>query len=155
MILEEFALRSAQDHQMLRFQKVLSQVVRLQEGYWYKAILERLAMKLGCTASWKDECLFRRPQEEDRRSRREGDAQDRGRPRLRGGRLLGQALLGDLSREEIPCSEEAPRLRTEARRRREEAFGGEPRGAPGGDPAPEARVLAAGMRGFGQRLDGF
>src|SRR5215208_101214 len=59
-------------------------------------LLERLATKLGCRASWKNERLFRRPKKEDRRGRREGDAQDRGRPHLRRGHLLGQALRGEL-----------------------------------------------------------
>ena len=35
---------------------------------------ERLATKLGCTASWKDECLLGRPAQEDRRGCGEGDA---------------------------------------------------------------------------------
>jgi uncharacterized membrane protein YqjE len=43
MISGEFALRSGQDYQMLWFQKVLSQDVRLQGGYWYKAILGAIA----------------------------------------------------------------------------------------------------------------
>ncbi len=49
----------------------------------------------------------------------------------------------------------APNRSSTRRREEAEAFGGEPRGAPGGDPAPEARVLAARMRSFGERLYGF
>src|SRR5215216_6789941 len=63
---------------------------------YLQRVLERLATKLGCRASWKNERLFRRPKKEDRRGRREGDAQDRGRPHLRRGHLLGQALRGEL-----------------------------------------------------------
>ncbi len=59
-------------------------------------VLEHLAAVLVCTASWEDERLLRRPQEEDSRGRREGDAQDRGRQDLRRGHLLGQALRGEL-----------------------------------------------------------
>ena len=42
-----------------------------------RTAVERLAIVLGCTALWADECLLRRPaQEEDRRGRsQEGDAQ--------------------------------------------------------------------------------
>jgi hypothetical protein len=50
---------------------------------------------------------------------REGDAKDRGRQDLRCGHLLRQALHGDLPRGEIAGPEEAPRLQTEAGRRRE------------------------------------
>jgi transposase len=56
-------------------------------------------MELGCAASWKDECLLRRPQKEDRPSRGEGDTQDRSRQDLRRGHLFGQALCGDPHRE--------------------------------------------------------
>src|SRR5215208_1972681 len=112
--------------------------------------LERLATKLGCRASWKNERLFPRPKKEDRRGcRGGGDAQDRGRPHLRRGHLLGQALRGDLPRGEIPRSEETPRLQTEAGRRRQEAAGSGPRRAPCGYAATEARVLAASLRGGG------
>jgi hypothetical protein len=44
------------------------------DGELQRRHLEHLAMELGCAASWKDECLLRRPQKEDRRSCREGDA---------------------------------------------------------------------------------
>src|SRR5215210_8943259 len=61
-----------------------------------RSTLERLATKLGSRASWKNARLFRRPKKEDRRGRREGDAQDRGRSHLRRGHLLRQALRGEL-----------------------------------------------------------
>src|SRR5919199_5401511 len=119
-------LRFANSHLRTYFPDLLSQSQlnrRIRD-------LERLATKLGCRAPWKNERLFRRPKKEDRRGHRKGDAQDRGRPYLRRGHLLGQALRGDLPQGEIPRSKETPRLEeTETGRRGEEAFGGQPRGA--------------------------
>jgi sarcosine oxidase subunit beta len=62
-------LRAAQDFgAQFKKHRVVSLVERGNR------ILERLATKLGCTASWKDECLLGRPAQEDRRGCGEGDA---------------------------------------------------------------------------------
>ncbi len=71
-------------------------------------LLEHLATVLGCVASWEDERVLRRPEEEDRRGRGKGDAQDRSRTDLRRGYLLSQALRRHGPRGEAPRSEETP-----------------------------------------------
>ena len=73
-----------------------------------KLPLEHLATVLGCVASWEDERVLRRPEEEDRRGRGKGDAQDRSRTGLRRGYLLSQALRRHGPRGEAPRSEETP-----------------------------------------------
>src|SRR5215212_2298913 len=83
-----------------------------------------------------------------------GDAQDRSRQDLRRGHLLCKALCGDPPKGEVPRPEEAPRLQTETGRKRQDVVGSRPKGAPGRHAAPEARVLAAGAWGGGQRLHG-
>jgi transposase len=88
------------------------------------------------------------------------EAVERGMPKIEAARTFGVGISSvkryiATYHQGRSGPEEAPRLQTEAGRRREEAFGGESRGAPGGNPAPEARVLAAGVRGGGQRLYGF
>lgn len=105
--------------------------------------LERLAAMLGRTATWQDERLLRRPEKEDSRGRREGDAQDRSRQDLRRERLLRQALRGHLPRGEVAGPEEASRLQTETRRTCEEAVREPPRGAPGRHAAGQARSTAS------------
>ena len=70
-------------------------------------------------------------------------------PRRRRGEMSRHGARG-----EIPRPEEAPRLQAQAGRRRQEAPGGRPRGAPGDDVAPKARVPAADLWGFGERLHG-
>src|SRR3712207_1867511 len=104
------------------------------------------------TTLFRSERLLRRPQEEDRRGRREGDAQDRGRQDLRRGHLLGQALRRRGQSRSVSRSEEAPRLQTQAGGDRQEALGGRSPRAPGGHAAPEARIPQAGGRRGGERL---
>jgi hypothetical protein len=53
--------------------------------------LERLALLLDCAASCEDESLPRRPEKQDRRSRRARHVHLRGRLYFRRGHLLGQA----------------------------------------------------------------
>src|SRR5215208_701212 len=74
-----------------------------------KLTLECLAAMLDCTASWKDERLLRRPKEEDSRSRREGDAQDRSRSYIRRWHLLGQTLRRHGRSGPVAGTAEAPR----------------------------------------------
>src|SRR5215211_6112529 len=117
------------------------------------ANLERLAMMLGYTASWGDERLLVGSQEEDRRSQSTRHAHRRGRPPLRRGPLDRQALPRRGPRREVSGSQKAPRLKAQAGRTGRKAFGDGSRRAAGGDPPPKTRVLGAGSRGKGERLD--
>ena len=116
--------------------------------FWHPVTLEHLAMVLGCTPSWEDERLLRRPQEEDRRGCGERDAQGRGRRDLRRWYLLGQALRRRSQGWPVSSPEEAPRLQTQAGRDSKEALGGRPRGAPGGHLPQRREFLrqVAGVR---------
>src|SRR5215218_1739932 len=54
--------------------------------------LQRVAMRMGCMASWADESLFQRPPSEDRGCHRKRNAQGSGRSHLRSRDLHRQAL---------------------------------------------------------------
>ena len=100
--------------------------------------------------------LLAGPEEEDLLSQRTGHAHLRGRPRLRRRGLDRQAMRRHGTRGEIAGPEEASRLQAQDRPgRKEEALGGGSRRAPCGNLTPEARVPAANLRGFGERLHGF
>ena len=100
--------------------------------------------------------LLAGPEEEDLLSQRTGHAHLRGRPRLRRRGLDRQAMRRHGTRGEIAGPEEASRLQAQDRPgRKEESLEGGSRRAPCGNLTPEARVPAANLRGFGERLHGF
>src|SRR5215217_3304211 len=59
---------------------------------WVEGCLLRVAMRMGCMASWTDESLFQRPPSEDRGCHRTRNAQGPGRSHLRSRDLHRQAL---------------------------------------------------------------
>src|SRR5215208_2953266 len=76
------------DLYLLRVRRLLRKHQRRQQG----DDKQRVAMRMGCMASWTDESLFQRPPSEDRGCHRKRNAQGSGRSHLRSRDLHRQAL---------------------------------------------------------------
>src|SRR5215208_6414251 len=87
-------------------------------------------MRLTYVASWSHRCLLRRPQKEDRRSRRKRrHEKERGRPSVRGEPLLSQALREEISPRKVAFTGQSTRQTPEDRRACQEPAGSRPQGA--------------------------
>src|SRR5215207_4403426 len=102
---------------------------------------QRVAMRLTHVASWTHGCLFRRPQEENRRSRRKAPHEkERGRLSVRGEPLLSQALREEVSPRKVAFARQSTRQTPEGRRVCQETAGSRPQGAALRQAPPEMRV---------------
>ena len=86
-------------------------------------------------------CLLRRPQKEDRRSRRKArNEKERGRLSVWGEPLLSQALREEVSPRKLAFARESTRQKPEDRRVCQETAGSRPQGAALRKAPPEVRV---------------
>src|SRR5215212_2031078 len=86
-------------------------------------------------------CLLRRPQKEDRRSRRKAsNEKERGRPSVWGEPLLSQALREEVSPRKLAFARQSTRPKPEDRRVCQETAGSRPQGAALRKAPPEVRV---------------
>src|ERR687886_2236618 len=107
----------------------------------YSYGLQRVAMRSTYVASWTHACLLRRPQKEDRQSRREArHEKERGRSSVRGEPLLSQALREEVSPREATFARQSTRQTPEGRRACQETAGSRPQGAALRQAIPKVRV---------------
>src|SRR5215217_4460075 len=86
-------------------------------------------------------CLLRRPQKENRRSRRKArNEKERGRPSVRGEPLLSQALREEVSPRKLAFARQSTRPKPEDRRVCQQTAGSRPQGAALRQAPPEMRV---------------
>src|SRR5215211_5002139 len=104
--------------------------------------------------SWKHECVFSRPQREDRRVGEEGCPQGRDRPAFRRRSCDGQTLLQATQRARHLGAQEGSRQEAEAGREGQEAARRRPQREGVGHPLPEGRVPFRRLGSFGERSDG-
>src|SRR4051794_31007761 len=104
-------------------------------------------------APWPDERLLSRPKEEDHSSPRSRRHQERGRPRLRGQPLIGQALRQAGPGGPTARPQKTTRLQAQDGRTPQEDLGGGHGRAPRGHPLRTLRVPRKGSRSVGERVD--
>src|SRR5215208_4416303 len=86
-------------------------------------------------------CLLRRPQKENRRSRRKArNEKERGRPSVRGEPLFSQALREEVSPRKLAFARQSTRPKPEDRRVCQQTAGSRPQGAALRQAPPEMRV---------------
>jgi hypothetical protein len=118
-----------------------------------EAFLQRVAMRMGCMASWTDESLFQRPPSEDRGCHRTRNAQGPGRSHFRSRNLHRQALRLQGPKRRISGAGQGSGQTTQDRRASWEAPRSRPPGAPVCHPKGAMRVRGGCGRGFGEPLD--
>src|SRR5919112_3058018 len=115
--------------------------------------LQRVAMRMGCMASWSDESLLRRPPAQDRGCHRAGHAQGSGGSHLRGRDLHRQALRYQGPEGRAPRTRQGSWETAQDGRASRQAPRRGPKGAPVRHAEGALRVRGGHKRGFGEPLD--